>query len=535
MSVIANRVKRGFYADSVALMRIARNVSAAKGVQEASLMIGTPSNKALLADSGLLATEGRSALADDLVIAVRAKDAAGADAALEAAEKLLSSGDSSHRESDAPAARGLEAALALQADANLALVSVPGQFAVIEARRAIARGLHVMMFSDNVSVEDEVALKDLALSSGLLMMGPDCGTSHIGGVPLAFANAVPRGDIGLVSASGTGLQEVMCLIARTGKGVSHGIGVGGRDLSTEVGGRMTLAAFEALDADPGTSTIVLISKPPAPEVAAKVFARVAKSCKRVVLCLLGTVRLDTPRNAVVAGTLLDAARAATGKRAAAKAPAPQAGRPRPKAGPNWLRGLFCGGTLCAEAQLVLRARGYKLQSNAPVPGVTESTRVHAAAHTLIDLGDDAYTRGRPHPMIDPELRNDLLVKCLKDATVGVVLLDLVIGYGAHADPAGLVVEAMARVPGHRARVIASVTGTDADPQGYSEQASRLREAGVIVAGSNAEAAAIAAAALRPASSEPRKARGGKARGNAGTRRRANVPAGRSAASRRGKR
>lgn len=528
MSAIANRVKRGFYADSVALMRIARDVTAAKGVHEASLMIGTPSNKALLADSGLLAAEGKSALPDDLVIAVRAKSVADAAAALDAAEKLLATGDTAHREPGAAAARGLEGALALQGNTNLALISVSGEFAAIEARRSLERGLHVMMFSDNVSVEDEVALKDLALSRGLLMMGPDCGTSHIGGVPLAFANAVPRGDIGLVSASGTGLQEVMCLVARAGKGISHGIGVGGRDLSEEVAARMTLAAFGALDADPGTKTIVLISKPPAPAVAEKVFARVAKSRKRVVLCLLGTASLKTPRNAVVAGTLLEAARAATGKRAAAR---PAAGTPRP----GWLRGLFCGGTLCAEAQLVLRAQGHELQSNAPLPGVRESAKVHAAAHTLIDLGDDAYTRGRPHPMIDPELRNDLLVKCLRDPAVGVVLLDLVIGYGAHPDPAGLVVEALARVPGRRARVIASVTGTDADPQGYAAQVTRLREAGVIVAGSNAEAAAIAAAALRRAPSAPRKARAGKARGSAGTRRRASVPAGRSAASRRGKR
>jgi FdrA protein len=509
-------------------MRIARDVSAAKGVQEASLMIGTPSNKALLAGSGLLAAEGKAALPDDLVIAVRAKNAADVAAALDTAEKLLSTGESARHDPGAPAARGLDGALALLSNANLALISVPGEFAAIEARKALARGLHVMMFSDNVPVEDEVALKDLALSRDLLMMGPDCGTSHIAGVPLAFANAVPLGDIGLVSASGTGLQEVMCLIARAGKGVSHGIGVGGRDLSQEVGARMTLAAFDALDADPGTKTIVLISKPPAPAVAEKVFARVAKSRKRVVLCLLGTASLKTPRNAVVAGTLLEAARAAIGKRAAAKPPAVTTRT-------GWLRGLFCGGTLCAEAQLVLQARGHKLQSNAPVQGVTESAKVHAAAHTLIDLGDDAYTRGRPHPMIDPELRNELLLKCLKDASVGVVLLDLVIGYGAHPDPAGLVVEALARVPGRRARVIASVTGTDADPQNYSAQATRLREAGVIVAGSNAEAAAIAAAVLRPAPSAPRKARAGKARGSAGTRRRAGVPAGRSAASRQGKR
>lgn len=528
MSHVANRVKRSFYADSVALMRIAREVSALKGVIESSLMIGTPSNRELLAGSGLMAAEGRAAQSDDLVIAVRAKDAAAAAGALDAAEKLLAAGDASRRETGMPTARGLEGAMALQPDSNVALVSVPGEFAAAQARHALERGLHVMMFSDNVAVEDEVALKDLALQHGLLMMGPDCGTAHIGGVPLAFANAVPRGDIGLVSAAGTGLQEVMSLIVRAGSGVSHGIGVGGRDLSEQVGGRMTLAAFDALDADPGTKTIVLISKPPAPSVAQKVFARVAASRKRVVLCLLGAGAMKAPRNAKVVPTLLAAAQAATGRRVAARVP-----KTAPRAG--WLRGLYCGGTLCAEAQLLLQAKGFALQSNAPVPGVKESGVVHAAAHTLIDLGDDEYTRGRPHPMIDPQLRDALLLKCLKDPAVAVVLLDLVIGYGAHADPAGLVAAVLAKVPKRRALVIASVTGTDADPQRYSAQVSRLRAAGVLVAGSNAEAALAAAGALRRQPSALRKAGAGKARGSAGTGRRPAVPAGRSGASRQGKR
>lgn len=528
MSSVGNRVRRSFYADSVALMRIAREVAALKGVLQASLMIGTPSNKALLADSGLLAADGRTAQADDLVIAVRAKGREEAAAALDAAERLLIPGDSARTPTGIPAARRLEGALALQPDSNVALISVPGEFAAIEARRALERGLHVMMFSDNVTIEEEVALKDLAIAKGLLMMGPDCGTGHIGGVPLAFANAVPRGTIGLVSASGTGLQEVMCLIARAGGGISHGIGVGGRDLTEEVGARMTLAAFDALDADAGTKTIVLISKPPAPSVAAKVFARVAKSRKRIVLCLLGASAAKPPRNAVVAGTLFAAARAALGVRTVLAAP-----RTVSRAG--WLRGLYCGGTLCAEAQLVLRAKGFSLRSNAAVPGVEESSAVHAAAHTLIDLGDDEFTQGRPHPMIEPALRNDLLVECLRDPAVAVVLLDLVIGYGAHSDPAGLVAEALAEVPKRRAQVIASVTGTDADPQRWSVQVARLRAAGVIVAASNAAAAAAAAAVLRRSPSVPRRARAGKGTGSAGTRARPAVPGGRSGASRQGKR
>lgn len=526
--VVANRLKRGFYADSVALMRIARELSAVAGVLEASLMIGSPSNKAILAESALLAGEGRGAGPDDLVIAVRAKTDSAAKAALDAAEARLAKGEATASAPGLPKARSLEGALALDAQANLALVSVPGDFAALEARKALERGLHVMMFSDNVPVEDEIALKDLALEKGLLMMGPDCGTSHVAGVPLAFANVVPRGDIGLVSASGTGLQEVMCLIARLGGGVSHGIGVGGRDLYREVGARMTLAAFDALDADPATKTIVLVSKPPAPEVAEKVFARVAKSRKRVVLCLLGTNELRAPKNAVVAGTLLGAALAALGRRATPRVPklAPRAG---------WLRGLFCGGTLCAEAQLVLQSKGFALRSNVPVHGVEACKSPEVPAHSLIDLGDDDYTRGRPHPMIDPALRAEWLERALRDPKVSVVLLDLVIGFGAHADPAGLVAGSLAKAPKSKARVIASVTGTDGDPQRYAAQVATLRAAGVVVAGSNAEAALAAAGALKRSSSARTPARKRTAPRSAAASGRRAGRAGRAAAPRRGKR
>ena len=448
---VLNKVRKGFYADSVALMRVAREIS--KDGIEASLMIGTPSNKALLKDSGLLAKEGESARPDDLIIAVKGRDA---EAALALAEKLLTSKPASGKSKESFST--LNAAIASLENANLALISVPGAFAAAEARRALERGLHVMMFSDNVPVEDEVKLKDLALSRGLLLMGPDCGTALIAGAPLAFANAVPRGDVGIVSASGTGLQEVSTLLARQGKGVSHGIGVGGRDLSEKVGGRMTLAALEALEADPATKRIIVISKPPAPSVAKKVLQKVKGLRKPVVLCLLGS------RDKNIKKTLEEAAgfkpkSAATTKKAKGR-----------------IIGLFCGGTLCAEAEIVLADAG-----------------VPAKARQLVDLGDDEYTQGRPHPMIEPELRNAHVVRALKDPKVGVLLLDMVIGYGAHADPAGLVAPLVKKT---KKLVIASVTGTEQDPQVYSRQVRVLEDAGVVVAESNAQAARIAAQALR---------------------------------------
>lgn len=522
MSAVVNLVRRGYYADSVALMRVSRGVAELVGVEAASLMIGTPSNKALLRESGLLAKAGEGAKPDDLVIAVRAKTAAAAAAAIEEAGRMLEARPA-RSGGGFPRSRGFAAAAAALPEGNLALISVPGAFAAAEARRALESGLHVMMFSDNVPVADEVALKRLALAKGLLMMGPDCGTSIIGGAPLAFANAVPRGDVGIVSASGTGLQEVSSLLARAGRGVSQAIGVGGRDLSDEVGGLMSLAALDALDTDPATRHIVIISKPPSAKVAAKLLQRVSRSRKPVTVCLLGARGAKLPRNAGFAPTLLAAAERAAGKRIRAVRNAPVAPRK------GWIRGLFCGGTLCAEAQLVLREAGLEVRSNAPVPGAADSGG-RAAGHVLLDLGDDEYTQGRPHPMIDPELRNRMLGEALADPRVGVVLLDVVIGYGAHADPAGLIAAEMRRARRAGALVIASVTGTEDDPQVYSRQVASLREAGVLVAGSNAEAAEAAAASLAPTSAT-RSARRAGSRRLSGTRRSAAAAKDRRGASR----
>jgi len=436
-------------------MRIARELQ--KDGMEASLMIGTPSNKALLKESGLLSKEGAGARPDDLIIAVRGRKS---EEALGLAEKLLLSGVKSN-ESELPKTLS---------GANLALISVPGEFAAAEARKALERGLNVMVFSDNVPVAEEVALKDYAIKRGLLMMGPDCGTALIAGTPIAFANVVPRGSIGIVSASGTGLQEVSCLLARRGHGVSHGIGVGGRDLSAAVGGRMTLAAMDALEADPATKSIIVISKPPAPSVMKKIEERARRCRKPVTLCLLGA------RDAAV--RTLEAAAGIYPKKIL-----------KLKKQKNKIVGLFCGGTLCAEAQIVLMDHGLKVSSNVPVPGAKRT-----GAHRLLDLGADEYTRGHPHPMIEPESRNEHIERALRDKTVGVVLLDLVIGYGAHSDPAGLAASVLRKK--NNKVVIASVTGTEEDLQIYSRQVRILKSAGVIVAPSNAAAARLAASAVK---------------------------------------
>jgi FdrA protein len=464
--VVLTRVVRGRYLDSVGLMRISRKLSAQAGVTEAAVMIGSDTNKRLMRDSGLLDDAAEAARPADLVVGIKASDAASAEAALGELEAMLAHGASSATSQGLPRMRGLRAATQALPGANLALVSIPGEFAAAEAASALRAGLHVLLFSNNVSLEDERRLKELARERGLLLMGPDCGTSLVNGVPLAFANVVPRGNVGVVAASGTGLQEVTTLIARAGGGISHGIGVGGRDLRDEIGGITTLMALDALDADPATTHIVIISKPPAARVAEAVLGRIARSRKTFTVCLLGRSELALPANARRASTLREAAE------------------------------LALGGTLCAEAQLVLLAARERVASNAPVPGAESNAA--QGAHSIVDLGADEFTRGRPHPMIEPAIRNAPLLEALGDAQTGVVLLDVVIGHGADADPAGVVALALASASRVHAPVIASVTGTDADPQVYSRQARTLEGVGVIVAPSNAHAAELALRVLRGA-------------------------------------
>jgi len=497
MSVIRNEVRRATYLDSIVLMRMSREIAALPGVEEAGLIMGTPANKEILREAGILGPEGEKAEAGDLILALRAVDAAAAESALSEARRLLDRPSALGAAAAADAPRSLRAGLRELPDANLALISVPGDFAVGEARKALDLGLHAMIFSDNVPLADEAALKQEARARGLMVMGPDCGTAIIAGVPLAFANVVPRGDIGIIGASGTGIQEISCLIARAGRGVSHAIGTGGRDLKAEVGAITTLMTIDALEADAGTKHIVLVSKPPAADVARRVLDRIARSPKPFTVCFIGAAGLALPKNAHAAATLKAATELALGR--------PLAGRPAalPALGARgpYVRGLFAGGTLCSEAQVVFAAAGLPVSSNVPVPGAVALTGT-PAGHALIDLGDDQFTRGRPHPMIEPAVRDAPLAAALADANVGVVLIDVVLGCGAHPDPAGHLAQAL-RGRRDGVLIVASVTGTDADPQPRADQVHKLEAAGVMVADSNADAAALAIAAVGAARARER--------------------------------
>jgi succinyl-CoA synthetase alpha subunit len=490
-------VRRDTYRDSVELMRVAAELEQLAGVSRAALLMGTPANRAIMAAAGLLQGDAETAGPNDLVVAVSATDDAAADAAVAAAERLLASqaGAAPTRGGTAtPPSRTIAEAVAELPTAGLAMISTPGAYATAEALKALKRSLHVFLFSDNVSVQDEIELKRLGRQKGLLVMGPDCGTAILDGVPLGFANAVRRGRIGLVGASGTGLQQVTCLIDRLGEGVSQAIGVGGHDLAEAVGGPMMLLGIERLTADPETEVIVLISKPPAAVVMRRVLDAAAAAGKPVVVNFLGgDPALVREAGAIPAATLEDAARIAA---AAARRQVPAAaeaegvdGEPgkaveaaHAALGPGQQRvhGLYSGGTLCQEAGLILT----------PLLG--------ADRFRVVDLGDDEYTVGRPHPMIDFRLRNEQVVAAAQDPATAVILLDIVLGYGSHSDPAGAIAPAIERAhrvaaqAGRSVTFVASICGTAGDPQGIAAQESTLRAAGVLLAPSNAQAARLAA-------------------------------------------
>ena len=493
MSKLVNRVCVGLFLDSVILMQISRSITLLDGVEDAALMIGTPSNLDLLDNSKLLARASLRATGGDLILAIRARDEASAASALAKAEILLERPTVGHSGTTTLRPRTLRSAQDNLPAANLALISVPGDFAAAEARKALCAGLNVMLFSDNVSLSEEVSLKREAVAAGLLVMGPDCGTAIIGGVPLAFANQIPQGSIGIIGASGTGIQEVSSLIAQAGYGVSHALGVGGRDLSDPVGGISTLTALDMLEGDSATRHIVLISKPPSPSVAKRVIDTLAHSEKPCTVCFLGADAPSLPDNVSFARTLKATAELATGRSSKNKRPEFKSIIPHVTTGHQRIHGLFCGGTLCSEAQVVFLDQGVAVASNAPIPGAEAVGS--GTSHVLIDLGSDEYTRGRPHPMIDPTVRDEELTKALADPTLAVILLDVVIGFGSHPDPAGTIVRVVAAAGTERPIVVASVTGTDDDPQDRRTQMAKLVDGGIVVAPTNADAATLALSCL----------------------------------------
>lgn len=494
-------IRENSYQDSITLMLLSKKLSTAEGVNKVSIMMGTPANKDIMAASGLGTPELDKAKANDIAIVMDLTDSSIVPLLLQEVDTFLSSQSAKNTSGlDEVKVTSWEKAFAANADANLVMLSIPGEYVEIEAETALNAGKHVFIFSDNVPLEVEKRLKDKAAALGLLVMGPDCGTALIGGLPLAFTNVVPAGNIGMVGASGTGLQEVSTQIARLGGGVSQIIGTGGRDVSTTINGSTMKSAIAALAHDPATTCIVVIGKPPAPSVKDEVMAMLRASSKPAVVHFVGEQFTAHEERLYYANTLEEAARLAVciarGEKPIKTEYTP-AQMPVGKAEGKKLRGLYTGGTLAGEAAAML-ARAMKVDTDS---NHTNGFMLHHDGHQIVDLGDDVYTKGRPHPMIDPQTRLDLLAKTAADTSVGVVLLDLVLGYGAHTNMAETLATGIreavqtAKAAGNELIFIASVCGTEQDPQGLAAQTAMLTDAGVIVAPSNASAVATALRAL----------------------------------------
>jgi len=495
MATIKVEIRSGAYYDSVILMQLQSSLAGLPGVLDTGVVMGTGANKEILAQTGLLVSEVEAAAPDDLVIVLRTEDEAQAEAAMAQVDGLLTRKRATGEQDYRP--KSLEMAAEMLPEAHWVLISVPGRYAAGVAREALRLGKHAFLFSDNVSVEDEVALKRAAAEKGLLVMGPDCGTAIVNGVGLGFANRVRRGPIGMVAASGTGLQQVSCRIHQLGSGMTHALGTGGRDLSEAVGAITARQGLDLFSRDPETRVIVLVSKPPSPQVADDLLRSARSAGKPVVVDFVGYAppaprvgNLHFVRTFDEAAALAVQLAAETGDKAE-----PDLGLDRFAPGQRYLRGLFSGGTLAYEALLILQDYVPGVYSNVPLKkgqNVLQNSLV-SEENTVIDLGEDEFTVGRLHPMMDNRLRIQRLLQEAGDPEVAVILLDVVLGYGSHPDPAGelapAIVEAMdkAKQAGRRLEVVAVVVGTDEDPQGLDGQIAQLEDVGARVRTSNDDA------------------------------------------------
>jgi succinyl-CoA synthetase alpha subunit len=500
-------VRKNTYYDSVALMLISKEVQKMEVVHEVLVGMGTELNKELSENLGLSDNKVKELGVNDFFISVLTKNKDDFPQIIEKVNQLLNQKkEASSGEYKPPT---FDAAVKHSPDSNFVLISLPGNYAFDEAKKALDKDMHVMLFSDNIKVEEEKLLKEIAKDKGLLVMGPDCGTAIINNVPLAFANVIKQGSIGIVGASGTGTQEVSVIIDKLGAGVSQVIGTGGRDLSKDIGGIMMMESIKALSQDPSTNVIVLISKPPAAEVAEKVLA-LAKECGKpfVVDFIGGDPNTIKQYGGIPGYTLEDTAYKAVAL-SKGKEPEDMLGfevsedeiqalvnreTSKLKSDQKYVRGIYTGGTLCDEAMKLLSSQLEGIYSNIPLkPELILENLYKSQKHTCIDLGDDVFTVGKAHPMIDPSEREKRVVTEAKDGSVAVILMDFVLGYGSHVDPVGAMLPSIEKAKeilneqGKEVSWVASVCGTEGDPQGLADQEQKLKEAGFVVMPSNAQA------------------------------------------------
>ena len=504
-------VKKGSYQDSVVLMLLTNELSSLDGVNKIQVMMATPANKDIFKESGLTTDELMDATANDMVVVADVNNEAVLDAVMDKVEEFLKKqSTAAEGKKGSESVKSWDAALKKMSNANLAVISIPGAYAALEADRALDEGLSVFMFSDNVTIEDEKALKEKAHSKGLAVMGPDCGTGIIQGVPIAFTNNVAKGSIGIIGASGTGIQELTTIIDRLGEGVTNAIGIGGRDLKAEVGGITMMDMIDAMEDDDTVKVLVIVSKPPAKEVRDKISARLSNFSKPVVTLFVGEKPEYHEENFYHAYTLDEAARLAVGLVRGTKVPeatvdVDESEFYKAEDGKT-IKAYYSGGTLANEAAMLI-----KDAMNCKVPPEdVEGYMLQLDGNVVVDLGDDAYTQGKPHPMIDPAKRIECMQEAVDDPSTGVVLLDIMLGYGSHADMAGSLIptikelQAKADAAGRKVFFIATVCGTRRDYQGYDEAVNKLKEAGVIVCENNKLACQTAIHAIGRDFQEPEK-------------------------------
>ena len=502
-------IKKNTYYDSVTLMIITREVKKIEGINEVIVGMGTELNKELTQNLNLLSPELKNIQSNDFFISLDSKNDVIAKKAFAFIDGLLNKkklGSEDYRPST------LDSAIKYMTDANLVLISIPGKYAAREAKNALLNNKHVMLFSDNVTLEEEIELKNLAKERGLLMMGPDCGTAIINHVALAFANVIRKGPIGIVGASGTGIQEVTVILDKLGVGVSQVIGTGGRDLKKEVGGIMMIEGIKALQDDPLTEVIVLISKPPDREVARKVLSILKEGEKPSVVCFIGGDSNMIKKYRSIPGLSLED----TGHKAVAITKGMptedftgfaitdvdkiiQGEAKKLNKEQRYIRGFYTGGTLCDEAMIILSPLIGEIYSNIPLESKAKLSNINRSyKHTFVDLGEDEFTRGKPHPMIDPSIRQERILSEAKDKEVAIILMDFVLGFGSNPDPAGEMIpyirkaREIAAKDGRYICMISSVCGTEADLQRLIGQEKKLREEGVIVMPSNTQAVRLSA-------------------------------------------
>jgi FdrA protein len=487
--VTKTEIRHGVYFDSVILMELQASLRHLPGVSNVGVMMGLDTNKELLKQNDLLTKEAESAAQDDLIISIEGKDAEDVQKAFSEVDNLLSKRGTNIQQEYLP--KTIEAAARMLPEAEWVLISVPGLYAAGVALEALRLNKNVFLYSDNVSLENEISLKQEAADRRLLLMGPDCGTAIINNVGFGFANKLRQGSIGVVAASGTGLQQFTSRIHQLGSGMTHAIGTGGRDLSEEVGGITARQALQLLQSDPDTKVIVLISKPPDPEVASVLLREAISGNKPTVVNFIGlpSPAVDDKGSILHFTSSLDE----TAKQAVKLATLPEASKPAKKSQPKfaesqcYLRGIFSGGTLAYESLFILRNYLPVIYSNIPLKKEFKlPDALKSQEHTIVDLGEDEFTVGRPHPMIDNSLRIERLKQEAADPEVAIILMDVVLGYGAHLDPAAELAPAIseartsAKKEGRELEIVVIIVGTDEDPQDLSSQVKRLKAAGARV-------------------------------------------------------